>query len=361
MVTPGRVARVYILVAVAGAALVLTAGPRAQTPAGGAARPSILGIAHMAIRVSNLANARQFYGDLLGYDELQPAQSASVAVFVVNDRQRLVIHDGLPAEGARGLQGPPRAQVSGVQGAPRVNDERLLHIAFETGDVVAMRSYLSARGVTASEATADLDGGGRASDVTDPDGHRVRFIQRDARPLPSHGGARGLHPSTSARGALSNVEGQGPPRAPVSEVQGAPRGNNNDRRISRRILHGGFTIRDAAAADRLYKDILGFSEMWRGGRTDDVTNWINMRVPDGTDYLEYMLVSGSVDRRQLGSLHHVALLVPDIQEALETARTRSDERNARATPQVGRNRRWQLNLFDPDGTRVEFMEPWTIR
>ena len=31
------------------------------------------------------------------------------------------------------------------------------------------------------------------------------------------------------------------------------------------------------------------------------------------------------------------------------------------TPQVGRNRRWQLNLFDPDGSRTELMEPYTMR
>ena len=32
--------------------------------------------------------------------------------------------------------------------------------------------------------------------------------------------------------------------------------------------------------------------------------------------------------------------------------------------EIGRrrvNRRWQLNVFDPDGTRVEFMEPWTVK
>jgi hypothetical protein len=26
---------------------------------------------------------------------------------------------------------------------------------------------------------------------------------------------------------------------------------------------------------------------------------------------------------------------------------------------IGRNRKWQLNLFDPDGTRAELMEPRT--
>jgi lactoylglutathione lyase len=70
-----------------------------------------------------------------------------------------------------------------------------------------------------------------------------------------------------------------------------------------------------------------------------------------------------VDRVRLGSLHHMALLVPDIQAALETVRARPgglDTKTVR-TPQVGRNRRWQLNLFDPDGSRTELMEPYTMR
>jgi catechol 2,3-dioxygenase-like lactoylglutathione lyase family enzyme len=266
----------------------------------GAGRPAILGIAHISIRVSSLPAAKRFYGGLLGYDEL-PSRSGSVAIFRINDRQRLVIHEGLPPD----------------------QDERLLHIAFETDDAAAMRTYLSSHRLAPGEVAADPHGAGRCVDVADPDGHRVRFIQRDD----------------------------------AAPSQNSP----TDRRISRRILHGGYTVKDAAAADRFYKDVLGFSEIWRGGRTDDVTSWINMRVPDGTDYLEYMLTTGPATRQQLGSAHHVALLVPDIQAALETARARSDQRNARATPQVGRNRRWQLNLFDPDGTRVEFMEPWPIR
>jgi hypothetical protein len=109
--------------------------------------------------------------------------------------------------------------------------------------------------------------------------------------------------------------------------------------------------------------VLGFSEIWRGGRTDEVTSWINMKVPNGTDYLEYMLVTGPVSRQQRGTLHHVAMLVPDIQVALETVRNRTapEKRTALASPQVGRNKRWQLNLFDPDGTRTELMEPYTMR
>jgi lactoylglutathione lyase len=94
-----------------------------------------------------------------------------------------------------------------------------------------------------------------------------------------------------------------------------------------------------------------------------VTDWINMRVPDGTDYLEYMLVSSPPDRRQRGVLHHVALLVPDIQAAWEAAgaRTPAGERARLGPPNVGRNGRWQLNLYDTDGTRTELMEPFTVR
>jgi lactoylglutathione lyase len=123
-------------------------------------------------------------------------------------------------------------------------------------------------------------------------------------------------------------------------------------------------VRDPAAADRFYKDVLGFSEIWRGGRDDARTDWINMKVPDGTEYLEYMLTGAEpVDRARLGSMHHVALVVPDIQAALDTVRARPGgwDRQTVRNPQVGRNRRWQLNLFDPDGSRAELMEPYTMR
>jgi catechol 2,3-dioxygenase-like lactoylglutathione lyase family enzyme len=283
------------------AAAISLAAVSAQSPAG-PARPAIAGIAHVAIQVSDLAKARAFYGGVLGCPEIGSSRPHT-AIFFVNDRQRLIVRDGLP---------PSR-------------DERFIDLAFES-DVRAMREFLNARGMQASEAAEDADAGGRRIGVTDPDGHPVQFVelQRDG------------------RGAAATP----------------------DLRLSRRILHAGLTVHDGSAADRFYKDILNFSEIWRGGRPEGTINWINMRVPEGTDYLEYMLYPAAPpDRRQLGSAHHVALLVPDIQQALETARgrTQADDRNHRAIPQIGTNNRWQLNLFDPDGTRVELMEPWTVR
>lgn len=279
------------------AALLMQAAPPST-----ASRPQIAGIAHVAIQTSDLAKARAFYGDLLGFPEIG-TRRPRVAVFFVNDRQRLIVRDGLPPD----------------------RDERFIDVAFEA-NVAAMRGHLASRGSQPGDVTADADAGGNRIEVRDPDGHAVQFVELKA-------GGRG-------------------------------RAATPDRRISRRILHTGLTIRESTAADRFYKDILGFSETWRGGRPEGTTSWINMRVPDGTDYLEYMLYTAAPpDRRQLGSAHHVALLVTDIQQALETvrARTKSDDRNHRANPSIGVNNRWQLNLFDHDGTRVELMEPWTVR
>jgi catechol 2,3-dioxygenase-like lactoylglutathione lyase family enzyme len=264
-------------------------------------RPPVLGIAHVRLLTSDLRKARAFYGALLGFPEV-PQSNPNTAIFRVNDRQRIIVRGGLP----------------------RDQDERFIDLAFETPDVGAMRAFLAARSIAAAPAEDAGEGEGQAIECLDPDGHRVRLIQLSAAPM-----------------TLESA----------------------DRRISRRILHAGLTVRAAAAADRFYKEALGFGETWRGGRAEGETSWINMRVPEGTDYLEYMLMPSPPDRRQLGTAHHIALMVPDIQAALETVRARTalDDRNHAAVPQIGRNNRWQLNVYDPDGTRVEFMEPWTVR
>ena len=276
-----------------------------------AIRPPLLGIAHIAFQVSDLPKARAFYGELLGFEEpfqiFKEDGSIRLTYFKVNDRQYIEIFPGLPPE----------------------QDDRLLHIALETADIEALRIYLHEKGTPVPDKPTQGRDGNLNFTAIDPDGHRVEFVQY----LPGS-----LH--SKARNRYVSAH-----------------------RISERILHVGLTVANVEAADKFYKEILGFSEIWRGGRTDAVTDWINMRVPDGTDYLEYMLVTGKVDRQRLGTLHHVALLVPDIQKALETARARASGLPAATvrSPNVGRNNRWQLNLFDPDGSRAELMEPFTIR
>ena len=297
----------------------LTVGLTAQVPAN---RPRITGIDHIVFRASDGDAARRFYGEVLGLmgsiggmvagcapsecgDGRPPRQAIPTRlIFEVGQRQRIYVEPDLPAG----------------------EDERLLLLAFSTPDLDALAAHLTAKGVAVTRIPAME---GRAIGLTDPDGHPLAFVQRDW--PPENGIQRPVVSST-------------PP-------------------LSTRILHAGLTVRDEAAANRFYKDILGFGEIWRGGRSEGVTDWVNMRVPDGTDYLEYMLVSSPPDRRQRGVLHHVALLVPDILAAGEAAgaRTPAAERARLGPPNVGRNGRWQLNLYDGDGTRTELMEPFTVR
>lgn len=265
------------------------------------ARPRLSGINHVAFRTSDAASARRVYGELLGLVERAPARNG-VILYAVGSRQHVRLEPGLPV------------------GEP----ERLSHIAFDTPDVEALRLYLTARGVDVVQPADRCEAS--AIRVTDPDGHSIEFVQVDWPP-----------PRTSR--------------------------STTARALSDRLLHAGVTVRDEQAAHRFYRDVLGFSEIWRGGRTEGTTNWVNMRVPDGTDYLEYMMVTTTPDRRQLGVLHHMCLLVPDIQTAWEAVATRSTPamRSQLAAPNVGTNGKWQLNLYDADGTRIELMEPFRIR
>jgi hypothetical protein len=65
---------------------------------------------------------------------------------------------------------------------------------------------------------------------------------------------------------------------------------------------------------------------------------------------------------RLGTMHHICLFVPDIEKAvadLESRPARKDY-SRKMEIQTGVNRKRQCNLYDPDGTRIELMEPQTV-
>ena len=84
-----------------------------------------------------------------------------------------------------------------------------------------------------------------------------------------------------------------------------------------------------------------------------------MRVPEGTDWLEYMLNVKNPDPHTLGVMHHLSLGVPDIQDGYKTATERGYK--AKEKPQIGRDGKWQYNMYDPNFTRVELMEPKPVQ
>ena len=233
------------------------------------ARPKILGVAHIGLRTDNLDAARRFYGGVLGYQEPfsldKPANEGTgllLTYFKVNDHQYIEVFPELIEP----------------------KQDRLSHISFETSDAEQLLAYLASKGVKVPDKLEPMEDGNRGFDVIDPDGHDVEFIQYMPGSLHSRNFGKFL-PST---------------------------------RISDHIIHVGVVVSDRAAADHFYKDILGFKPIWHGGMTDKSTDWVDMRVPDGTDWLEYMLNVHNPNPHELGVMHHCALGVPSVKLGYET-------------------------------------------
>jgi catechol 2,3-dioxygenase-like lactoylglutathione lyase family enzyme len=296
-----------MLLACAAAVVALTLAPAVQASwwrqaSTGPARPPLIGVDHVAFKISDAAAAREFYGELLGYPVVTPRDPAGPLIARISSRQSLVLEPGLRPD----------------------EDDRLSHIAFATSGLTSMKAYLESRGVVVEGPARQLCGR-EALRTKDPDGNAIEFVQEDV---------LAATPPDSSRQPLST-----------------------------RLYHTGAAVRDEARAHAFYRDVLGMEETWRGGASPARIQWVNMRVPDGTDYLEYMLNDAPPTRQQLGSQHHACLLVPDIQAAWETVRSRTPaaRRAGLQKPRIGRNNKWQLNLFDRDGTRVELMEPFPTR
>jgi catechol 2,3-dioxygenase-like lactoylglutathione lyase family enzyme len=271
-------------------------------------RPAIVGVAHIALRTGDLAAARQFYGKDLGYAEAfriaETEGGPQLVCFKVNDRQYIELLPKLESE----------------------TQDRLLHIAFETTDVGQLREYLASRGVAVPDKVRTQPDGNLSISIKDPDGHVVEFVQY-------------MPDSIEMRN-----EGKFLPAS----------------RISDRMRHVGFTVSDQEAANRLYRDILGFREVWHGGFEDDgPPNWVAMRVPDGRDHLEYMLRVKDPAPRTRGVMNHLCLEVPNVEASYKTLLGR--EMKIGEGPKIGRDGKWQLNLYDPNYTRAELMEPKPVQ
>jgi catechol 2,3-dioxygenase-like lactoylglutathione lyase family enzyme len=191
-------------------------------------------------------------------------------------------------------------------------DTRMPVVAFTTRNVRELERYLVKHKVAAVEKQ---EGG---FTVHDPEGNLIGFVQQ---------GAVGV--------AL--------PSSPSAS--------------SRRIIHAGFIVRDRAAEDAFYRDLLGFHLYWAGGKTDASTDYVAMQVPDGTDWLEYMLnIKPDADAHLRGVMNHFSLGIAQMSDAVAAlARDGCTSKECSKT-QMGRDGKVQMNLYDPDQTRIEYME-----
>jgi catechol 2,3-dioxygenase-like lactoylglutathione lyase family enzyme len=288
-------------------AILITVPLLVQTPV---PRPKILGVAHIAVFVSDLEKARAFYKGLLGFDEpfTLPKSDGSVDIaFVkINDRQWIELFN-----------------------RPTAGEGQLNHIALYTDDADRMRGYLASKGVNVPEKVGKGRTGNKNFTIRDPDGHDVEIVEYQ--PDSWTGNDAGKHMPSS--------------------------------RLSERAIHVGVLVGHLDRAMQFYKGTLGFDEFWRGSAANSKTlSWVNMRVPDGTDYIEFMLYENLPASENRGSAHHLCLVVPDAEKAVAAldARPSRDGYTRQVTIRTGINRKRQINLFDPDGTRVELMEPETV-
>jgi lactoylglutathione lyase len=278
----------------------------------------ITGLSHVALWVVDLERSRAFYRDYLGFDEPYALRRGDGGVLIswikINDRQSLEL---FPTGGS----------------SPK-NSDSLYHVAFETDDAQRMLDYLISRGVRGpgGKPLAATAKAGRIGNLNyfaeDPDGHIVEFVQY----MPA--------------GWTAQNRGRFLPAT----------------RIAQRMSHAGFAVRSLKASLRFYRDILGFRETWRGSSDGKTLSWVNLRVPDGADYLELMLYGTPPDPGQLHVLNHFCLEVPEAAAAQATLASRTLPAGCRtpAPIRTGTNRKRQINCYDPDGTRVEVMEAGTV-
>jgi lactoylglutathione lyase len=264
-------------------------------------RPKIIGIANIAVKVDNLDEARKFYGGVVGMAEAfttrDPTVTGELVCFKVNEHQFVEVSPTLKEEA----------------------EDRLIRIGFETNDARALRDYLAAKGVAVPARVENDANGNRSFVVHDPDGHAVQFVQY--MPGSVHSRDQGKHLSST--------------------------------RISDHMLHVGVWVMDPAKADAFYKDVLGFRLQWKGGRSDDRFEWISMMVPDGYDWIEYMVSPTHPSPKNLGVLHHYALESTDLQPVYKTVVERGYK--PPQEPNIARDGRWLLQLYDKNYTRTEMM------
>jgi lactoylglutathione lyase len=268
----------------------------------------------MALYVSDLAKARVFYKDFLGYAEpyvlkAKDSDRERIAFIKINEDQYLELFAEKPRE--EGLQ--------------------LNHISFATDDAQATHKYLASRGVKVPDKVGKGQIGNSNFNINDPDGHIVEIVQYEP------------------DGWTRREKGKFLPET----------------RISTHMTHFGVVVGSLDAAMKFYGGILGFEDIWRGPPNAKVLSWVNMKVPDGADYLEFMLYSPSkpiTTQSQKGTKNHICLVVPDIEKAVAILESRR-AKTGYSKPieiKVGQNGKRQVNLFDPDETRVELMEPNTF-
>ncbi len=265
-------------------------------------RPKITGISHLAVYTSNPAATEHFYTVTVGAVKMPDPENPQGSKYALSDTQWVEV---LPLPAGAGIN-------------------RLDHVAFKTSSAEMMRKYLHSKGV---EVPAHVTRGPDNSvwfEVLDPEGNKVQFVQTPA---------------------MAQIE------APSA--------------IGHHIIHVGFLVHNREKEDAFYRALLGFNPYWFGGMNDSKIDWVSQQVPDGHDWLEYMLTSGptssgipaTMSQHQLGVLDHFSIGEISVDDAFKTLKDGDRLKGVQNDGQtkVGKDGKVQFNMYDPDEIRVEMM------
>ncbi len=258
-------------------------------------RPRITGIDHVRLYVTDIDKSSDFYSKVVGLrtKTAYGCKGVSLPCFAVNTHQQIEL-----------------------QSAPWLAPKNwLAEIAYATDDVEQMRRYLLSNNFRVTPISRDLNGASHF-ELRDPEGNPLSFI---------HGAGS------------------------------SPDWASTNNRVGTALLHAGFVVKDTGAENRFYLDLLGFKLYWYGGFKDDGVDWYEIQVPDGDNWIEYMLnIPANADHKELGVQNHFSLGARDIHAAADQL-----HKNGLLKfdgPEIGRDGKWGLDAYDPDGTRVEVME-----
>jgi catechol 2,3-dioxygenase-like lactoylglutathione lyase family enzyme len=272
-------------------------------PVAAQSRPPITGISHIAVYTTDASAAERFYVHDLGMKkESDPENPAGVRYYL--DAEQFVEVLPMPSPAPWG--------------------DRLDHLGYNTTSAEALRVYLKAKGVAVPDAVQHGSDGSRWFDVKDPEGNTVQFVQSV-------------------------------PRHIVAGASGP---------IGHHMIHVGMMVHSQEAEDGFYRAILGFKPYWYGGMHPGQTDWVSQQVPNGHDWLEYMLSHGPIGKdspektaeKSYGVVNHFSIGVVNMEKAVSILHSEDRLNNEHGAMQIGRDGKWQFNLFDPNETRVELME-----
>jgi catechol 2,3-dioxygenase-like lactoylglutathione lyase family enzyme len=264
------------------------------------ARPPITAVSHFSVYSADMAKSDAFYTHNLGAAKKDDPENKAGVRYYFNAHQWVEV---LPL-----LAG--------------TTTNRMDHAAFTTSDVTAMKKFLAANKIKAGAIKTGADGS-KWFQVTDPEGNHIEFVQ-EPKQLPD-----------IAENPLTN-----------------------------HIIHFGMIVHSEAVMDPFYRTLLGFRPYWFGGPAGKPAAWISQQVPDGTDWMEYMIVSGAektgipadLPQATAGVLNHFALGVGNMEKTVTLLADGERISQKNDGPKIGLDGKWQYNMYDPDGTRAEFME-----